>query len=113
MPDDYPLPSSQLLRPHHDPEWGQAGYYKWTVDMDGEEAGTILPCIVHHPDVSKDGVTPGHSPDLKYWNCSITIVWPPSGLHPGKVLRKAGVFWKEGEHAGFVTSNECSPPYPG
>jgi len=113
MADEYPLPSYPTLRAHHNPEWGQRGEYLWTMAADGEEAGTKLPCIVHHPDISSDGTTPGHTADEKYWNVSVTIVWPPNGLHPGKVLRKAGIFWKEGEFAGYVTEDPCGPPFPG
>ncbi len=114
MPE-YPLPSFPSLRKHHNPEWGQSGLYLWTMAADGEESGTELPCFILHPDIPADPrLNPsGHSADEKYWNVVVIITWPPNELHPGKYLRKAGIFWKEGEYAGYVTSGSCGPPYPG
>lgn len=108
------LPSYPLLRAHHDPEWGQAGVYRY---ITGEEAGEEYPCIVHQVDIPKDPINQpeilGHSEDGKYWNVSVSVLWPGNWPHPGEVRRKAGIFWKSGEFAGKVTSGTCGPGWPG
>lgn len=108
------LPSYPTLRAHHNPEPGMTGVYIYMDGVDGQEDGAKYPCILHNVDIPRPGNVTGHSADGKYWNVSVTIVWPAtSPTSPGEVRRKAGIFWKEGEFAGYVTSGACGPPYPG
>ncbi len=102
MAESY-LPSYPTTRPHHAPEYGQASVYVYD---DGDE----YPCMIHQVFAS--------SPDGKYYNVAVSIVWPPhvgpDGItHPGKSIRDGHVYWKEGELAGKIGPTPCGPPFPG
>ena len=91
---DY-TPNPPVAQKKKPPEYGQWAPYRY-------EDGDLYPCIIHRV-LNSD-------PEGKYYNVAVSIIYPPKGDHPGKVIRDGKVFWTD---LGIVTSDPCGPPWPG
>jgi hypothetical protein len=91
---DY-TPNPPVVQKKKPPEYGQWAPYRY-------EDGDLYPCIIHRV-LNSD-------PEGKYYNVAVSIIYPPKGDHPGKVIRDGKVYWKD---LGIVTSDPCGPPWPG
>lgn len=97
-------PSPLTTTKNHPPQAMQFACYK-------DAEGDLYQCIIHQVDISKDGVQPGHSADGRYYNVSVTILYPtPSTIHPGKTAREGHAFDTQ---TNLVLVDGCGPGWPG
>jgi hypothetical protein len=92
-----------LAQKNHPPLPRQKVVYK-------EGNGDLFDAIIHAVDIPKIPGTPGHSDDGKYYNVSVSTLFPGNDPHPGKVIRDGHIYWTD---LGVVTDDPCGPPWPG
>ena len=102
---DYRVSPAEAQK-NHPPKAGQKVTYK-------EGNGDLFDAIIHQvdiPGIVNGQIIPGHSPDGKYYNVSVTVIYPGKWPHPGRADRSGHIYWTD---LGVVTDDPCSPPWPG
>ncbi len=78
-----------------------------------EENGDLFDCIIHQvdiPTIVNGKILSGHDADGKYYNVSVTVLYPGTWPHPGRADRCGHIYWTD---LGLVTDGPCGPPWPG